>query len=311
MPFNEYLKAPGLSSSNLMRFHDNPDSLFLPQEPKGYYELGHAFEDMIQDRFTGSQLFDENYYVPDLTRYDCDIIKSNMPARIYEIIEAGDYDLKDKEFRNKPKKGEKIGALSATYKVLHRYLTEAEFRRGKPISKDDYLMLRFMYNNFLKMQIWGLGISDILKKASFQVSVFWEQDGIQKKCRYDIVNAVLIDNKVQLVAFDIKTNAAFPQFITKFKRDYWIQDRHYCEGLEKYVEEINFKNKGKNLEPLYSFPAMVFLVSVKKEPYTAQPFHLRENYLLEANMAYYDLVQSYQSWDHKLRGYKDLQQIGI
>lgn len=244
MTEEEYRAAPGLNSTLLGRFWQSPDHALMKMEPKHYLDQGHAFEDILWMLAYGdSSKFDARFFIADL---------GTPPDKIIQAIEAGT-DLATLENLNKD------GSRSKTSTTLHAWIDACMEHPGlKPISKAEYDTLCTMAGHMMDMELDpGSRVGDIIQYCDFQVPIFWEKDGIQKKA---LVDLLLFDGK-NYWPFDIKAYASLSKFKTELKSSLWIQELHYSEGVREA------------LGGQYECP-MRFWVAEKQAPHLAQQIGL-------------------------------------
>lgn len=250
-----YREAEGISSSTLAAFIDAPDVALMEREPKGYFEEGRAFERLLQDYITGSDLFASRFFVA-----NCG---GAMPDELISWIECGE-NLATKYVYNKDGV-----TLNGTKKTLHGFLDCCIKNPGRvPITGEQYEMLDRMVNNLLDCRLSlystdrGLTMRELLIDAKFQVPVYWEAQGLKKKALLDVLTAVQVDGENYLLPVDLKSTAALGKFRSDYFSRYWVQDCHYTEGVESL---------GK------SYRSMPFAVAAKCKPFLAQCFRVRDD----------------------------------
>jgi len=269
----EYFECGYLHSSELATFAEFPDNLSTPLIYKYEFAFGHAFEDMVQDRATGSDLFGQGYFLTDVKLNG--LIASSPMYMLFEWLDKG-VDLEQQYKLNKD------GKKSKKAVALHTILDECLANKGKlPINSFDYKTLMKMLDNFWKLSVKinsnSFDIADLLPKTKdqYQVPIIWQSaNGVDKCALVDFINFIPINGSLWEVAFDIKTYAnefALNKFVTS---KYWIQERHYIEGMQSIPA---FKNV---------YPMMVFLTSMKSAPHYSMSFDIDAATMEEREMLY-------------------------
>ena len=238
----QYRAAPGLNYSNLSRFNQSQDHCLMAFEHKSYYEYGKMFETLLQDACTGTATFAERFFISE--------VDGILPDDLIKMIDMG-WDLTLEYKYNKD------GSRSKTCKKKHAFLDAALEHPGMiPVSKTDDEVLRVMLENMMNMEYLDMTVGELLSKAQWQKSIYWEDDDwIKKKCLVDCL--VEIDGTYH--PLDIKTAANFPRFYGNLSHGYWIQALHYAEGVQSL---------GKPTKPT---KPMTFLVASKEAPYLSKP----------------------------------------
>ena len=261
MSEQDYRKAKGINYSSMAQFSISQDHALLPFKHKSYFEIGKMFETLLQDTCTGSEHFTEKYFL-------CEIA-SKMPDDLISLIESG-ADLNEEYEYNKDGV-----TLNGKKKSKHAYLDECiKHKKGLfpvPIWMNDMLLI--LVENMLKMELLGATVFDILSKAEWQVPVFWEKNGIQKKA---LLDAVLILGDETFV-FDIKTAANEYQFNQMSNKKYWVQKFHYSEGCEEVYGNVQ---------------CFTFLNAYKEAPYLCEPVNLEG----DRGFEYDELCRKYLQW---------------
>lgn len=284
---DNYREFPGLNYSLIAEFCDSPERAAAWVEPKSYFEIGKAYELLIEDEITGSSLFDERFFVARLPL--------EMPEKLAAWIEAGE-DLEQFYRYNKD------GSLSGRYKTLHAWLDACVDHPGKmPISNDEFDMLKKMVENTLKIELLGLTLREILKGARFQVPLHWTDDfGIEKKALLDAVATVFVNGSRVKLPIDFKTAANKIQFLKMLKSKYWVQDRHYLDGFLRLYPD--------------GYSRMIFITALKDDTRIAQPFQIEEDSITYIEPKYRELAENCDAWvkaGKPLRGWQELEDIKI
>ena len=287
MTEQEYREAPGLNYSLLADFADSPDKALMEREPKSYFEVGKIFETLFQDEIQGTNRFSETYFVADLS--------GTIPEKIVKWLDEGS-DLESCYVYNKD------GVTkSKTYKNVHAWLDAClEFPGKRPVSQDMMAQAKAMVANMCKVELFGIPLVTILRSAQFQVPIFWQSNGIQKKALLDIVADVEMEGVKSKMVFDLKSSADLPKFKSMMRSRYFWQDAHYLEGA--------YHNFGS------VYPNMIFLAASKAEPWIAQPFEMAEDSRNHVQNKYDHLCEEFQKWDatgRPKKGWKPMEEIKI
>jgi len=232
----EYRKRPGLNYSLLAQFYRSQDHALLEPEPKSYFEYGHALELALQDVAQDTRLYHERFF-----NSDC---PGSLPDKIVAWIKSGD-DLTEKYTYNKN------GDLNKKYSRIHGLLDECQKHPGKmPMCRDDQDLVGRMLNSVLKMEIEGVPFKEVLPDCMFQVPLYWEMQGIEKKALVDII----YQTADQTYLWDLKTAATVGHFRKMLRQRYWIQHCHYTEGARKFfkgVRSMSFIVASKSEDELF------------------------------------------------------------
>jgi hypothetical protein len=295
----EYFDTTALSSGNLADFSIAPDMVLLDKEDKPCFAEGRAFELMIEDRAKGSSLFGESFFVSD--------IEGAVPNNLLKWI--ADDDLDDHYVYTKS------GDLSKTHSARHQWLDACKANSGRtPLSKDTYEQLKTMIDNVWKAEANILDVATkeyhrvkagtLLEHGSFQVPYYWEYQGHKKKALFDVISFMNFNGSVQAIHIDIKKTANYHQFKNFFRNKYWVQDRHYTEGMLHLAEE----------KKILSEPFMLFLSASMEKPNLAQCFRLDDESIEYADDVYSILCDDYAEWEKQgkqPRGWREQEAIRI
>jgi len=234
-------------SSSLSKFIDLPDMEKIPITSKSYFDTGHAFEMIVEDRATGTDKFNEAFFISELEKEPPDELSEWLREKV-DLTEMYKY--------------KKDGSLHATYKNRHAWLDECQKPENvgkRPISTTNYNNLLIMVDNFFKMEIVvyenSYRIADLLPKAKYQVPILWNDEyGNEKLALID----VLVNINGQMVLLDIKTSANEKQFKNKYKEIYWLQNCHYIEGATSVFDNV--------------YQKMIFIVAYKAAPFYSRAY---------------------------------------
>jgi hypothetical protein len=274
----EYRQHPGLNYSKLSQFYESQDHALLQTPPKAIFEIGHIFEDMVQDACKGTSLFKDRYFV-------CDT-KGKMPDELMRWIESCE-DLSTKIIYNKD------GVTpSGHHKSRHAFIDACLDNPGKyPITQYDSDMLCIMRDNMLSTEVFGSTVLEMLADSEFQIPVTWETHGILKKALFD---AVYVDSDY-VISFDIKTSANQTTFNRFAREKYWIQKEHYSEGAVHEWGRIN---------------GFCFLAGYKEDPFLCEPIQIKG----DKSYDYEALCNDYMKWareDKPQKGYLPMRDIWV
>jgi hypothetical protein len=296
---DEYFATKALSSGNLADFFIAPDMVLLEIEDKPCFAEGRALELMIEDRAKGSSLFGESFFIAD--------IEGAVPSNILKWIADDDLD----EHYVYTKSNE----LSKQHATRHKWLDACKENPGRrPLSKEIYEQLKSMIDNLWKAEANVLDVASkqyhrvkmgtLLEHGSFQVPYYWEYQGHKKKALFDVISFMNFNGSVQVIHIDIKKTATYNQFKTFFRSKYWLQDRHYTEGMMHLAEEKN----------ILSEPFMLFLSACMEKPHLAQCFRLDDESIEYADEVYSTLCYDYAEWEKQgmqPRGWREQEAIRI
>lgn len=276
----EYRKWDALNYSRLAAFAESQDHALLEIGPKSYFEMGKAFELLVEDRAKGTNKFGERFFV-------CDA-EGDMPDGLAGWIE-------NKDLLGAMYKLKKDGTRNDRSKRLHSWLDACRDHPGAmPKGKDEMDKLNIMVNNFMKLEVYGHPLEELLRVAEFQVPLHWTVNGIKKKALVD----VLLETKSSTYVFDMKSAANMHQFKKMLRGKYWIQSVH-SEGVAEVCKD-----------PM----PFVFLVSSKQEPYLAQSFGLEIESRWYAEAEYMELCKRFVEWEAAgcpPRGWKEYEEVKV
>jgi len=280
----EYFQTEALSSTKLADFYIAPDIVLMEREEKPYFDEGRAFEMMVEDRAKGTSLFKDNFFVAE--------IEGALPKELPQWIADGTLD--------EQYVYTKSGDLSKTYATRHAWLDVCLANPNKkPLSVITYNQLKIMVDHLWKAEAKVLDhvtknyitikAGRLLENGSFQVPYFWKADGHKKKALYDVISFVEFGGSLQAIHIDLKKTANLSQFKSMFRTKYWVQDRHYSEGISKLAEDKN----------IYTEPYMLFFVSSMEKPYLAQIFRMDDESAEYADDVYTSLCHEFTEWKQK------------
>ncbi len=264
-----YHDKPGLNYSTLRKFDESPDHCLMEIGDKPYFVFGRAFEDLIQDKITGSNMFDK-YVITELR---------NMPQKLMDVMGLDTVlktDIADLRIFNKD------GSLSKSHKNLHDWLDLVITNKldATYLSIEDYDKIQRMTDNMLTCVYNGYQINELLIDAEWQKELFWTETITDKKAKIDCY----LDHRI----FDIKTTANLRKAVSDIRYRYWIQDVHYCEG-SSFMDN-----------PVVNMP---FLFASKEEPYICQVIEISQESKIACKIAYDNLVNNYLNWNKQPVGY--------
>lgn len=271
----KYFKHPGLNSSLLGAFAEDPLVAIQKSKSKSYFEEGKAFERLFQDKITGSSRFSERFYVCEdikIPESYIDVFKSSKPLTEFFVF---------------TQKGEFNKQKDSLHEVLYQsLLDELYFSNGVrryPIPLSDYKAMELSIDRLMNMPIELFnGVEFILKdlidgNTLFQYPIYWKSGEIEKKALFDMITFFEYDGHGWVLPLDLKFMANLSGMYQMFRRTkdkYCIQSAHYSEGLW-FVEEF---------EGLRIYEQMPFIVATKTDPYYVQPFMMQPDsidYVLE------------------------------
>ncbi len=270
----EYRAYPAINFSSLAAYYNkgtySPDHALMEIEYKSYFEYGKMFETMLQDAAKGTDEFSERFFKS--------TVSGKMPDGMIKWIDEGE-DLETHIRKNKD------GSRNKQSTTLHAFIDEAMANPGKiPVSTQDWAMLERHTENMLKMHYQDALVEDILRAADWQVPITWLDrfSGLEKKALVDF----MVDLGKEFFVGDIKTTANFKQFSYMLSDKYFIQDLHYCEG-------VNATTDGSVAMQ------MVFFVASKESPFLCQPWGVDYggvDFRMNALQEYEELCNSYAAW---------------
>ena len=211
-------------------------------------EMGNAMEAKLQDKSTGSKLFDASFFISDVDKisfsetdgkrsHASEILwtakhwKGDVNERLLELIEG-----RTKTDKN-GNKSDHANAVNAN--ALAR---ECIANPGRlPITQKDYHGIKTLANKIIEMPLpalWWRGIDDWTvgdflchQDATWQEEIYWDAGEIKKKAKTDVL---LVHGKTAGI-IDLKWTGSLPIF-KKRLRDKWIQAVHYEEAVRVKYE---------------------------------------------------------------------------
>ena len=252
-----------ISYSSLAKFQtwgrNNPKKT----EPSYAMECGKCFESMIAEGWDCVT-----------THYDA----GSPPQRWIDALLGG-----DPTFPRYKKDGEIYAADIELESSVKRFIKEKD---KFPIKSEDWEMCKGLAEKMLTLEVMDLKVQDYLETAEFDVPYVWVNNGIRKKCIFDIVcTAEDYDGNKLIVAFDLKTSASQGQFAQMWRSRYWIQAMHYAEGAEFYAKEMG----------AVEIPMLIFLVAYK-DTGLVQEATIDHKSAESATNKYMDLCQDFSEW---------------
>ena len=295
---SEYRKFHALNSSLLGAYIDSQDKALIKLKPQTYFEDGKGFERLIEDFVTGSQTFEDRFFLIDTP--------TEVPKNLAEILEKGD-DLRGYY------KYKIDGDLNNTHKALHEFLEYCEDNPGLfPIRKAFFDQILIAMENLFLMKIelgddkgniaWEGTFEKLMElDPKFQYPIYWERDGIPKKALLDI-RVVIPDYRPIIVDLDLKFMADLDRFEKMFRSKYQWQSLHYTEGLRFDSAEINGD----------VWPGIVFAVGTKTKPFLSRCYYGYPAEEEKANALY--LQHCVDCWDwvktgKPVKGFKDTKRL--
>lgn len=267
MTEQDYRKHPALNYSLLADFNISPATALIPKEEKWYFIVGKAFERLLQDYTTGSDTFAAAFIYNEA-------LPDTIPANIIDIIcgMAGYGDLRFK----------KNGELYSGQEDVNAWIDAFVLSGGYvPVNKKTMADLEKMVSSICDCEFKGQKLFDLFAAAEWQVPHIWtDRNGIKKKCLFDCVVKCNWYDEETAFAIDVKSAASLANFKSFARSRYWIQDRHYIEGLQNRHRVI--------------FPFLVFAVCSTSEPFVSQCFTIRENE--KADDKYHQICADCNEW---------------
>ena len=267
MQYEEYSKLPGLTSSNLgdyAQFGRNT----APEKEAAFFQFGTVAELKLRERF---KPIDENYQVVETKPPDSffkilpEILAGADPAKFFVYTKAG--------------------ALNKTHANLHEWLdmvASDQIDLSLPfISTADEAIINRMIDNLLGLPLLDKTAGEILERANWSVEHVWKTRNQQKKCLFDAL--YFVDDEVY--HFDLKTSAG--SFRSLWYDRYWIQDRHYTEGIEDLAFNKSLKAQDH----------MRFIVMGKTAPFLAYEATVLPEVIEAGNAAYNQLCEEYRAYE--------------
>jgi len=282
----EYFSHPGLNSTLLGKFADDPLVAVAKTSPKTYFEAGKAMERVFQDRLTGSKLFPEKFFI-------CEDIK--IPESFIDVYKSSDPLTSHFTYT---KKGEFSKTKESLHDVIFQCLTDELYFGGVkryPITLSDYLSMQISIDRLLSMEIELFDnefykLSELINdRTLWQHPVYWQSNGIKKKALYDMVVFFERKGEAWICPLDLKYVVSLSGMHQSFKNTrsrYILQGFHYFEGLD-YVEEFEEFNK---------YPQMIFIVATKTDPFFVAPFMVSDYSLEDCYSEYTKLAHECDQW---------------
>jgi len=298
----EYRQYKAVNYSTLADFNIHPDTVSMIKKPTSFMEVGKIFEAYLE-RFISisskNTFFDEKYCIlseEEINEFPefAQAKEQSVPSDLVERLERGEPITSDLITLTK------AGVWAKPQIRTNFYVDWMMKHPGKyPISPDTMAKIQKMTDNFLKLQVFDIPMKDILRSSQFQEPYIWKDDkGIEKKALYDFVCTFNLPELggTAKVGFDIKTSCSEQQFKSMWYSKYWIQDRHYSEGIKHF-------NSGIGLD------RMVYAVVTSTEPYTAFVAMQNDDMIQTRVWDYQTLVTNFKQWDESGRPYIGIKPI--
>ncbi len=282
----EYFSAPGLNSTLLGAFANDPLYAVQKSAPKSYFESGKAFERTFEDRIMKTNRFGERFFI-------CEDIK--IPDSFIDVYKSK--EPLESHFKY-TKKGEFNKTKASTHEVIFQCLLDRDHFSGikrYPIPLSEYQSMELCVDRLLNMSIELFEGEEFLlrdlidENTLFQYPAYWISGGIKKKALYDMVVFFERHGRGWCLPIDLKYMAnlkSMNSFFRNTKDKYTLQSMHYAEGLE-YIEE---------LEGFIKYPQMPFCVATRQDPYFVQPFIMDEQSIEYAYDDYYAVCSECEKW---------------
>jgi len=278
----KYIKYNALSFSTLKNINIcGAFNKHQKQQPTtNTMKIGNIFEDVLLSTIGQHKQFNKRYYL-----YDGNFPKET--PEIYNQIKNHDF-MMENHIRYT-----KSGDIYKSDLIKFNLLTHmAEYFPRYPVSIQDYNNLKQMANNLLELEISifdeKIPIVNLLQSdnAQFQVPLYWENNGIEKKALLDFMTIIKIDGKDFAIAIDFKTVGNIFGWQYELKKTYYLQDRHYIEGLKFCYPKLEV------------YPIMPFACVQNQAPFLVQENKLDydENILLTADLAYISALTRWEQW---------------
>ena len=160
------------------------------------------------------------------------------------------------------------------------------------LTQNSFDCLKVMVKNTLDMPFLKWTIREIIQKSVVSKPIFWEEDGILKKCELDFYCVIA----GQVYIFDLKSFHGTNSFGYEIKKmGYWIQAIHYRHGA---IAEFDTENVSK----------MQFIVGSKAKYNISEKWSISDKSLYYCESAYSALIEDFKGWDaagRPVKGYRE------
>ena len=262
-------------------------------KPTAFMEDGKVFEDLVEQEFSGKDIFDNKYFKSDISK-----IPEYKGDRtdIRQILEILDNPQEEQETAIESAYIRKAdGSLHGSYKQRHRCLDQIrahDYRR--PIPKPFWKKLWKMSDRTkaYPFEINGHTVSVAEWMASyvdveFQVEYFWKHEsGAECRAKFDMVWIWECEEKTYAMPFDLKVTANWPSFESNWKYKYIWQSKHYMEGFVRWCVENG----------CIPHPQIWYLIQESKEPFITHMRALSVRELDNLTEPYDEAILSMWGW---------------
>lgn len=294
----DYRKHKAINYSLLSQFNIHPDNALIHRDyGSPAMELGKIFECYLEKIVTGNKdnSFDSYYKIvePSFINDYAEILnkkEQSIPTNIVRKIEEN-YQFTNSDIMVTAKGEWNKTKFRDNFYIQHLI----EYPNVYPVMPSIMENIETMVANMLKLEFKGIAIKDILKNAIFQFKYVWNEEINTKKAMFDAVANIEVEGyDLGIVGFDFKTSFEKRKFLSMFNQKYWIQDRHYQNGLN---------NLNKNAGSEFVYDRIVFLTVLSTPPFTAFVSHLKDSSLEGRNHDYQNLITDFTNWDKNGRKY--------
>lgn len=303
---NSYFESDAIGSSilsNVITGFDPgevcTDLGIVPVEQTKFMGMGKAFEDLVEQEFSGRRVFYEKYFcanIPSIPAYNG---ADESIKQILDIMDIEDAEEREQAVENAYilKKGKP--ELNNTYKARHDCLDEIKHNKyRRPIPTQDYDNLMIMLERFssypfeistskLSLSEWSQNVD-----VQFQVEHFWEHDsGAECRAKFDMIWRWEVDGIVYAIPFDLKVTANWKSFKKHWTEWYIWQSKHYIQGFKNWCD-------GLGITPYHDTgnPLIWYLIQESTAPQITHALALSADELDRLDEAYNDAVPQVWEW---------------
>jgi len=317
---SDYFKFDAIGSSILGRVimgflkkHESPvlccDLAAVPVKPTQAMEIGKQFEDLVEQEYSGKPVFDNKYFISDISKIPEYRGETPDVMQILHILDSDNIEEEVKRgyiWNTKPDKKSGQPKLNKTYKQRHSCLDQIiahDYRR--PIPAPLWKKLQIMLERFRNypFSISGMvhSLHDWMTNSNidveFQVEYFWKHDcDAECRAKFDMILTWKINGDRVALLFDLKVTQKRSKFEQFWRDKYVWQAKHYLEGFKKWCAENNY----------IPIPLMWFLIQENEEPYITSARALSPKAFNNMTISYNEAVFEIWEWikaGKPIRGY--------
>jgi hypothetical protein len=317
MTDTDYFKSRAIGSSLLADCIARIDPLEICTDratvavkPTAFMEAGKMFEDLVEQEFSGNDIFDNRYFKSDISAIP--EYKGNR-TDIRQVLDILDDPQEEIEVAIEDAYIRKAdGSLHGSYKQRHRCLDQIkahDYRRPipEPFWKKLFVMLERFKNYPFEIGTSVATIKDWLTMpeihCDFQVDHFWKHEsGAECREKLDMVWTWQSGAGIWAMPLDLKVTANYLSFEQNWKYRYIWQSKHYMEGFKSYCAEKGF----------IPCPQIWYVVQESAKPYITHARALSASELDSLSIPYDQAIPQIWEWieaGKPIKGYTKQQTV--